>query len=144
MFIALIILHVLVSVVLVLVVLLQSGRGAELGAAFGGIGQANLARTQPTFISRFTTGLAAVFMLTSLSLALIATERPSDSLLKPQAVPSAPAGAAVPSIPGGTGGSATPAAGAQTSEAGQPAGAAKPEPAAAPAAPVQMPAPAKP
>jgi len=104
MFIALVVIHILTSIVLVLVVLLQSGRGAELGAAFGGVGQATFGRTQATFISKLTTVLAVVFMVTSLSLSLIAGQRPSGSLLTPGSAPAqapaaplpAPAGAALP------------------------------------------------
>jgi len=86
MFVLLLVVHIIVSVTLVLVVLLQTGRGAELGAAFGGMGQATTAVGQTTFISKFTTGLAVVFMLTSLSLAFLTTERPSASLLEGKAV----------------------------------------------------------
>ncbi len=52
MFVALVIVHVVVAVSLVLIVLLQTGRGAELGAAFGGLGQATYGRGQSTFISK--------------------------------------------------------------------------------------------
>jgi preprotein translocase subunit SecG len=107
MFIALVVLHILTSIVLVLVVLLQSGRGAELGAAFGGVGQSTFGRTQATFISKLTTVLAVVFMATSLSLSLIAGERPSQSLLQENAAPApaaqpvpAPAVPAAPAAPG--------------------------------------------
>ena len=55
MFIAIVIVHVLVCLFLVFVVLLQTGRGAELGAAFGGMGQATFGRGQSTFITKFTT-----------------------------------------------------------------------------------------
>ena len=75
-------LHVIVAISLVLVVLLQTGRGAELGAAFGGMGQATSGRGQSTFISKFTTGIAIIFMITSLSLAFLTTERPQSSLLQ--------------------------------------------------------------
>jgi preprotein translocase subunit SecG len=112
MFIALVVLHILTSMVLVLVVLLQSGRGAELGAAFGGVGQSTFGRTQATFISKLTTVLAVVFMATSLSLSLIAGERPSQSLLRENAAP-APAAqpAPAPSVPAApaTPGTETPA-----------------------------------
>lgn len=84
MFLALVIIHVLVSVFLVFVVLLQTGRGAELGAAFGGMGQATYGRGQSTFITKFTTGLAVIFMSTSLSLAFLSSERPSQSVLSSQ------------------------------------------------------------
>lgn len=102
MFIALIVLHVLTSIILVLVVLLQSGRGAELGAAFGGIGQSTFGRSQSTFISKLTTVLAVIFMSTSLSLSLIAGERHSQSILQPGAatVPAVPVPAApAPAVP---------------------------------------------
>jgi preprotein translocase subunit SecG len=77
----LVVLHILVSVVLVLTVLLQAGRGAELGAAFGGMGQTTYGRGQTTFIAKFTTGVAVVFMVTSLSLAFLTMERTSGSVL---------------------------------------------------------------
>lgn len=82
MFVTLIVLHVLVAIALVLVVLLQTGRGAELGAAFGGVGQSTFGRSQATFITKVTTVLATVFMLTSLTLALLTSEQPSGSLLE--------------------------------------------------------------
>ena len=75
--------HILVAISLVLVVLLQAGRGAELGAAFGSVGQATFSRGRTTFLSQFTTGLAVVFMLTSLSLAFITSEQPRQSVLAP-------------------------------------------------------------
>lgn len=75
--------HILVAISLVLVVLLQAGRGAELGAAFGSVGQATFSRGRTTFLSQFTTGLAVVFMLTSLSLAFMTSEQPRQSVLAP-------------------------------------------------------------
>ena|SRR5690349_7341643 len=113
MFIALVILHVIVSFILVLVVLLQTGRGAELGAAFGGLGQAQGGRAPATPLAKMTTGLAVVFMLTSLTLAFIANERPSASALSPStmATPSAPAPApaAAPAAPAAPAQGAAPA-----------------------------------
>lgn len=102
MFIALIVLHVFISISLVLIVLLQTGRGAELGAAFGGMGQATFGRGQSTFLTKVTTALAVVFMLTSLTLAFFSAERPSGSLLEDVQ-------------------SAAPAAARQTQQAEQPA-----------------------
>lgn len=84
MFYALIIIHVLVSIFLVFVVLLQTGRGAELGAAFGGMGQSTSGRGKSTFITKFTTGLAVIFMSTSLSLAFLSSEQPTQSVLSGQ------------------------------------------------------------
>lgn len=94
MFYALLIVHVMVSFFLIFVVLLQTGRGAELGAAFGGMGQTTFGRGQATFITKFTTALAVIFMSTSLSLAFISSEQPTRSVISPQALApvSAPGG----------------------------------------------------
>jgi preprotein translocase subunit SecG len=70
-------LHVIVCVILVLVVLLQSGRGADLAGAFGG-GATQTAfgsRGPASFLSKMTTIAAIVFMMTSLSLALMSSAR---------------------------------------------------------------------
>ena len=78
---ALIILHVISAIVLVLVVLLQSGRGAELGAAFGGLGQATYGNTQPSAITRITAILAVIFMTTSITLAIFYQTKPAESVI---------------------------------------------------------------
>ena len=67
--------HVIVCLFLVGVVLLQSGKAADLAGAFGGMGsQATFGpRGTATLLSKLTTISAIVFMLTSLSLAIIAT-----------------------------------------------------------------------
>ena len=63
-------LHVIVSLFLVVLVLLQAGQGAELGAAFGGLGQSNEGGRPPaTILTKMTTVLATLFMLSSLVLA---------------------------------------------------------------------------
>ncbi|HUJ76641.1 MAG TPA: preprotein translocase subunit SecG [bacterium] len=98
MYVALIVFHVLVSLVLVLVVLLQTGRGAELGAAFGGLGQVTYGRGQSTFLSKLTTSMAVVFMITSVALTFLTGERPTSSLMQQTSAPvqapaPAPAGA---------------------------------------------------
>jgi len=66
--------HVIVCVFLIIVVLLQRGKGAEIGAVFGGGGGGTLfgSRGAGNFLTRLTTGAALVFMLTSLSLAYFA------------------------------------------------------------------------
>jgi len=77
-------LHVLVCVILVLVVLLQSGKGADLAGAFGG-GATQTAfgsRGPASFLSRMTTAAAVVFMLTSIGLALISTKAQPRSILE--------------------------------------------------------------
>jgi preprotein translocase subunit SecG len=68
-------LHVLVCIFLMIVVLLQSGKAADLAGAFGGMGSQTVfgPRGSATVLSKATTGAAIVFMLTSLTLALMAT-----------------------------------------------------------------------
>ncbi len=66
----LLVIHVLAAIAIVVLVLLQQGRGADMGAAFGGGSQTLFgARGSATFLSRVTTWLAALFFLTSLGLA---------------------------------------------------------------------------
>ena len=68
--------HVIVSVALILIVLLQTGKGADMGAAFGGSNQTVFgSQGATTFLSKVTTGAAIFFMLTSLSLAYLASRR---------------------------------------------------------------------
>jgi preprotein translocase subunit SecG len=63
------ILHITVCIILILVVLLQAGRGASMGAAFGGSSQTLFGSTGPgTFLGKMTTVIAMIFMLTSLAL----------------------------------------------------------------------------
>ncbi|RJX36575.1 MAG: preprotein translocase subunit SecG [Desulfarculus sp.] len=65
------IIHLLASITLVLVVLLQTGKGASMGAAFGGASQTVFGSAgAATFLSKLTTVVAIVFMLTSLGLAM--------------------------------------------------------------------------
>jgi preprotein translocase subunit SecG len=68
----LLIVHVIVCLMLIAIVLLQSGKGAEMGAAFGGSSQTIFgSRGAATFLSKITTGAAVVFMITSLTLAVV-------------------------------------------------------------------------
>ncbi|HPC73425.1 MAG TPA: preprotein translocase subunit SecG [Syntrophales bacterium] len=72
------IIHVAVCVILILVVLLQRGKGADMGAAFGGSSQTLFGSAGPgTFLGKITTLIAVVFMLTSLWLAYFATHKGS-------------------------------------------------------------------
>src|SRR5271163_1797649 len=70
----LITLHVIVCLFLIIVVLLQSGKAADLAGAFGGMGSQTAfgPRGSATVLSRVTTIAAAVFMVTSLTLAILA------------------------------------------------------------------------
>ena len=76
MYIFLITLHVIVSLIMVSVILLQAGKGAEIGAAFGGSSQTIFGSRGPgTFLSKLTTAAAVIFMLTSLSLSVLSKGR---------------------------------------------------------------------
>jgi preprotein translocase subunit SecG len=70
----LILIHVIVCIALIMIVLLQTGKGADIGAAFGvGASQTLFGSTgASTFLSKATTVAAVVFMITSLSLAFVA------------------------------------------------------------------------
>ena len=87
--------HVVVSVILILVVLLQTGKRADLAGAFGGGGSQTAFGTRgaATVLSKATTIAAVVFMLTSLALSLISTssEHATGSVLEEMPAPSAPA-----------------------------------------------------
>ncbi|RMD84006.1 MAG: preprotein translocase subunit SecG [Candidatus Dadabacteria bacterium] len=94
----LITLNVVAGLFLIAVVLLQTGKGAEMGAAFGGASSAVFGPTgATTILTKITAVTAAVFMGTSLALAVLSAERPSvmDEVTEPEppvaAVPAAPA-----------------------------------------------------
>lgn len=90
MFIVLIVVHVVVALALVLVVLLQVGKGQSIGAAFGGASSSQTifgSRGPTTFLSRLTTVAAALFMITSLSLAYLSSHRGQMSIITDQAPP---------------------------------------------------------
>jgi preprotein translocase subunit SecG len=69
----LVILHVIVSIILIVVVLMQSGKGGELSTAFGG-GETLFGTRAGTFFTKLTTILAIVFMVTSLTLAVVTSK----------------------------------------------------------------------
>jgi preprotein translocase subunit SecG len=76
-YIAVLLLHVVVCIFLIIVVLLQSGKAADLAGAFGGMGSQTAfgPRGSATLLSKATTVSAVIFMLTSLSLSILATNR---------------------------------------------------------------------
>ena len=82
MFELLLVIHVIACIAIIFFVLLQSGRGAELGAAFGSVGQANSVRGSMTGVGKITTGVAIVFLLTSLSLAYLSSDTARDSVVR--------------------------------------------------------------
>ena len=75
------IIHVLVCVFLVIVVLLQSGKAADLAGAFGGMGSQTAfgPRGSATVLSKATTVAAILFMLTSIWLAILATRSGAET-----------------------------------------------------------------
>ena len=82
MFELILVIHIIACISIIFFVLLQSGRGAELGAAFGSVGQANSVRGSMTGVGKITTGVAIVFMLTSLSLAYLSSDTARDSVVR--------------------------------------------------------------
>jgi len=105
--------HVLLAFVIVALVLLQRGKGAEAGAGFGSGASGTVfgARGTSTLFSRLTAVFAALFFATSLTLAYVGTrsvaepttvlERAAQAAAAPTAPaqPSAPSGAAAPTAP---------------------------------------------
>jgi preprotein translocase subunit SecG len=77
MVVALTVIHVLICIFLIIVVLLQSGRGADVAAAFGGMGSQTAfgPRGSATVLTRATTWLAILFMITSITLSIFASRR---------------------------------------------------------------------
>jgi preprotein translocase subunit SecG len=106
MFYVLVFLHIFVSIALIGIVLLQSGKGAEMGASFGAGGSQTVfgATGGNTFMNRLTTGAAVIFMLTSLTLAHLSSGGNSSSIMSGKKAPAAPA------APAQSGAQATPAA----------------------------------
>src|SRR6516225_6768187 len=89
------IIHVMVCIFLIAVVLLQSGKSADIAAAFGGMGSQTAfgTRTAATVLSKATTWAAVIFMLTSITLSIFASRRTasSGSVLEGTSNKSAPA-----------------------------------------------------
>ena len=75
-----VILHLIVCFLMIASILLQAGKGAEIGAAFGGSSQTVFGSRGPgTFLSKVTVGAAIIFMLTSLGLALLSKQENTSS-----------------------------------------------------------------
>jgi preprotein translocase subunit SecG len=87
------VLHVMVCAVLVVVVLLQHGKGADIGAVFGGGASSTVfgSRGAGNFLTRLTTGAALLFMVTSLTLSYLANTGSSSKLFEEEAPATAPA-----------------------------------------------------
>src|SRR5687767_12824916 len=77
----LIVTHVVVALAIIGLVLLQHGKGADMGSGFGGGASGSLfgATGSANFLSRTTAVLAAIFFASSLALAYLATQRPREA-----------------------------------------------------------------
>src|SRR5438128_2749849 len=90
------VIHVLACLFLIVVVLLQTGKGADMGAVFGGGSQTLFGSGGAgNFLTKLTTGMAIAFMATSLILTYGASRSPTHNLI--ERLPTA--GAAAPGLP---------------------------------------------
>ena len=76
--------HYVVCAFLIVVILLQAGKGADIGAVFGGGGSGTVfgSRGAATFLGKLTTGMAIIFLLTSITLASISRSKSESTILK--------------------------------------------------------------
>jgi preprotein translocase subunit SecG len=90
MFTALIVVHVLACFAIIGIVLLQAGKGADIGSAFGGAGTQAVFGSMgtPTVLGKITTAIAIIFTLTSFSLALLGGERSGSVVREAPQTPS--------------------------------------------------------
>jgi preprotein translocase subunit SecG len=104
--------HILVAVAIIGLVLMQHGKGADMGAAFGSGASGSLfgATGSANFLSRTTGVLAAVFFATSLTLAYIGSNKPKttgslmqDTVQSQTVSPPAPVGGESPAVPADAG-----------------------------------------
>src|SRR5512133_1778597 len=100
------IIHIIACITLILIVLLQAGKGANMGAAFGGSSQTVFGSSGAgTFLGKMTAAVAIIFMLTSISLTYTATKKTSglmEGVSTPgtqQKIPASPKPAAPPAAP---------------------------------------------
>jgi preprotein translocase subunit SecG len=111
MVVVLIVLHVLIGFFLIGIVLLQSGKGADIGSAFGGAGSQAVFGSMgtPTLLGKITTAVAIMFVLTSFGLTMLSGSR-SGSVVRPaRQVPPSPS-APAPASPAPAAPAAQPAA----------------------------------
>jgi preprotein translocase subunit SecG len=105
-----VVIHVFICFLMIGAILLQSGKGAEIGASFGGSSQTVFGSRGPAnFLSKLTVVVAAIFMLTSFTLAILAKQRTFESTVidlnqkSSPATPSTPAQPTTESTPAPTG-----------------------------------------
>jgi preprotein translocase subunit SecG len=136
-YIALVSIYVIVCVFLILVVLLQQGKGADIAGAFGGGGSQTAfgARGATTFLHKLTTGAFIGFVVLSMLLSILEA-RPRSSVIKTlPGAPAAKAPAPVAPVPPGQPVPGTGATGTSTQPGTAPQAAAPAAPAPAPAQP---------
>lgn len=84
--------HVAVCLFLIVIVLLQHGKGADAGATFGGSGQSLFGTEGPVpLLNKITTAVAIIFMLTSVTLAYLSSSKSTGSVMSEVAKPKAAA-----------------------------------------------------
>ncbi len=81
-----IVVHIITCIFLILFVLLQAGKGAEVGATFGGISQTFFGSQGGNVLTKITTVLAFVFMFTSIGLTVIEHRTITKSVMQDAAV----------------------------------------------------------
>ncbi|HTG09485.1 MAG TPA: preprotein translocase subunit SecG [Candidatus Eisenbacteria bacterium] len=102
MFILVVTIHIIVSLVIIGLVLLQAGKGADIGSAFGGSGSQAVFGSMgtPTVLGKATAVVAAVFMITSFGLSIMSHRRAVS--IMPASGPAAPATPLAPGAPAAT------------------------------------------
>ncbi len=97
----LLILHIFVCLALIGIVLIQGGKGAEVGATFGAGASQTIfgASGSQSFLGKMTTGAAIIFMLTSLALAFFWGRPGGGSVMPEQVAPTTPPAQSMPATP---------------------------------------------
>jgi preprotein translocase subunit SecG len=100
MFTLILVIHVLVSLVLIVAVLLQAGKGASIGSTFGGSSSSSQtifgSAGPATLLAKVTYTCAAIFMVTALILTYMSTRQRTESIMQDVPATTAPAPAAAP------------------------------------------------
>ena len=81
------VIHLVVCLFLILFVLLQAGKGAEVGATFGGVSQTFFGAQGGNVFTKITTVLAFIFMATSIGLTIYQHSRATDTVMRGVAAP---------------------------------------------------------
>jgi len=94
----LVVVHILMCFVIIGIVLLQAGKGADIGSAFGGAGTQAVFGSMgtPTILGKITAAVATLFAITSFTLAMMGGERTGSVIREPAAGPTAPAPSSAP------------------------------------------------